>query len=578
MRIPALLAFLALSFAAHAQEAPLPTAPEGPSVTTTKQAVTAKDWMVAAANPVAAEAGAKVMRAGGNAADALVAIQLTLGLVEPQSSGLGGGAFLVYWDARERRLTTFDGRETAPIEATPTLFQDADGKPLKFLDAVIGGRSVGTPGTPRLLETVHRRYGSLAWSRLFEEPIKLAEDGFAVSPRLSSLITAEGDILKRDPTARAYFYDASGAPLTVGTMLKNPAYAETLRAIANGGTDAFYEGPIAADIVSTIRNAPGNPGLLSADDLRNYRVKERGAVCAPYREREVCGMGPPSSGALTIGQILGMLERFDLKSLGSNATSWQLIADASRLAFADRERYMADKDFVPMPTAGLLSKDYLAERAGLLSSGTKLAEAKPGNPKWSHASLWSDDEALELPSTSHIVVVDKAGNVASMTTTIETGFGSHLMVRGFLLNNELTDFSFKSQADGVPVANRVEPGKRPRSSMSPTIVLKDGRPELAIGSPGGSQIIGYVAKALIAHYDWGMDVQSAITLPNVLNRFGVMEIEKGTPAEAMAATFQAMGYEAKIDDMTSGLQAIAIGPDGLTGAADPRREGVAIGE
>ncbi|MFC5069989.1 gamma-glutamyltransferase [Flaviflagellibacter deserti] len=578
MRIPILLAFLALSFAANAQEAPLPTAPERPSGTTTKQAVTAKKWMVAAANPVAAEAGATVIRAGGNAVDALVAIQITLGLVEPQSSGLGGGAFLVYWDANEKRLTTFDGRETAPMEATPTLFQDADGKPLKFLDAVIGGRSVGTPGTPRLLETVHRRYGALAWSRLFEEPIKLAEDGFAVSPRLSSLIAAEGDVLKRDPTARAYFYDTTGALLPVGATLKNPAYAETLRAIADGGADAFYEGAIAADIVATVRNAPGNPGVLSADDLRNYRVKERGAVCAPYREREICGMGPPSSGALTIGQILGMLEGFDLKSIGSNATSWQLIADASRLAFADRDRYMADQDFVPMPTAGLLSKEYLAERAGLLASGTKLAEVKPGNPKWSHASLWSDDEALELPSTSHIVVVDRAGNVASMTTTIEAGFGSRLMVRGFLLNNELTDFSFKSQADGVPIANRVEPGKRPRSSMSPTIVLKDGKPELALGSPGGSQIIGYVAKALIAHYDWGMDVQSAISLPNVLNRFGVMEIEKGTPAETMAATFQAMGYEVKIDAMTSGLQAIAIGPEGLTGAADPRREGVAIGE
>jgi gamma-glutamyltranspeptidase/glutathione hydrolase len=347
--------------------------------------------------------------------------------------------------------------------------------------------------------------------------------------------------------------------------------------LASGGADAFYSGPIADDIVATVRTAE-NLGRLSSDDLRTYNVKEREPVCAPYRLREVCGMGPPSSGALTLGQILGMAERFDLAAMGQTATAWQVIADASRLAFADRERYMADRDFVPMPVKGLLSKDYLAERAGRIVAGTRLLEAEPGNPKWSHASLWADGDAPELPSTSHIAIVDREGNVVSMTTTIEAGFGSRLMVRGFLLNNELTDFSFRTHKDGVPVANRVEPGKRPRSSMSPTIVMKDGAPEIALGSPGGSQIIGFVAKTLIAHLDWGLDIQAAVSLPHVVNRFGTMEIEKGTAAEALAPDFRAMGYEVKIADMTSGLHAIVIAPDSLTGAADPRREGVAIGE
>ncbi len=571
------LAFL-LTSPAYAQEAPaLP--PEGASSVTPKQAVTAKDWMVVAANPLATEAGAEILRAGGNAVDAMVGIQLVLGLVEPQSSGLGGGAFLVYWDAKEKKLTTFDGRETAPSEATPTLFQDAQGRPLKFNDAVIGGRSVGTPATPRLLETVQRRYGALPWARTFQTAIRLADEGFPVSPRLASLIAAEGDLLKRYPEAARYFYDDAGAPLPAGALLRNPAYAETLRTLARDGADAFYSGPIAKDIVAAVRTAPGNPGLLSLDDLRTYRVKERDPVCTPYRAREICGMGPPSSGALALGQILGLIERFDLATLGAaSPQAWQIIADASRLAFADRERYMADSDFVPMPVKGLVAPDYLAARSAQLAPGTKLADAQPGNPKWTHARLWADGVSPEFAGTSHITVVDRDRNVLSMTTTIETGFGSRLMVRGFMLNNELTDFSFTTQKDGVPVANRLEPGKRPRSSMAPTIVLKDGSPELALGSPGGSQIIGYVAKSLIAYLDWGMDIQSAIALPNLLNRFGTMEIEKGTGAEALAPPLRAMGYEVKIADMTSGLHAVAIGADKLTGGADPRREGVAAGQ
>ncbi len=580
LRIPGLLIACCLAAApAVAQQASDTLAPERAAQVSVKQAVTARNWMVAAANPIAAEAGAEILRAGGNAIDAMVAVQLVLGLVEPQSSGLGGGAFLVYWDAAEKRLATFDGRETAPMAATPTLFQNDAGEPLAFMDAIIGGRSVGVPGTPRLLEAAHRAYGKLAWGRLFLRAIKLAEDGFPISPRLAALVAAEGDALKRHEGPRSYFFDEAGRPLPAGATLRNPAYGATLRTLAEEGVDAFYDGPIAADIIAAVRGAAGNPGVLSAGDLKAYRVKQREAVCAPYRVYEVCGMGPPSSGALTLGQILGLVEGFDLKGLGAaSPEAWQIIGDASRLAFADRERYMADSDFVPMPVKGLVARDYLTARAGLIRKGRRLDEVKPGDPKWTHAGLWADGASPELPSTSHISIVDGAGNVVSMTTTIEAGFGSRLMVRGFLLNNELTDFSFRSHRDGVPVANRVEPGKRPRSSMAPTIVLKDGAPYMSVGSPGGSQIIGYVAKALIAHIDWGMDIQSAIALPNLGNRFGPMELERGTDAEKLKPALEAMGYEVKVGDMPSGLQGIVIGPDGLMGGADPRREGAVIGE
>ncbi|MBS9478631.1 gamma-glutamyltransferase [Ancylobacter radicis] len=576
-----LLAGLLALTPAAAQQAADAQAPEraGAALTGAKTA-TGKNWMVTAANPLAAEAGAAALRAGGNAIDALVATQLVLGLVEPQSSGLGGGAFLVYWDAAQKRLTSFDGRETAPRAATPTLFQNEKGEPLGFMAAVVGGRSVGTPGTPRLMETVHRRYGKIAWAQLFRPAQHLAEEGFAVSPRLAALIAGDVETLKRDDAARAYFLDAQGAPLKAGTTLRNPAYAATLRHLAAYGADAFYGGELAAAIVRSVREAD-NPGLLSLGDLREYRVKERAPVCAPYRGYEVCGMGPPSSGALTLGQILGLLDSYDLKALGpTSPEAWRLIADASRLAFADRERYMADSDFVPMPTKGLLAPDYLKGRAELLKGDDALPAVSAGEPTWDHARAEprADGAALELPSTTQVTIVDADGNVASMTSTIEAGFGSRLMVGGFLLNNELTDFSFRSHKDGVPVANRVEPGKRPRSSMAPTIVMRDGTPVLALGSPGGSQIIGYVAKTLIAHLDWGLPLDQAIAAPNVLARFDAVEIEAGTAAEGLAPELKALGFEVKTAPMTSGVQAVAITPDGLIGAADPRREGVAIGE
>ncbi|HVK90032.1 MAG TPA: gamma-glutamyltransferase [Mycoplana sp.] len=577
----ALAALLLTSLPAWPQQASDAAAPERATTTTAAKLVTAKHYIVAAANPVAAATGAQILKEGGSAVDAAVAVQTILGLVEPQSSGLGGGAFLVYYDAARGRLTTLDGRETAPLRATPSLFLDDKGQPLEFFDAVVGGRSVGTPGTVMLLQEAHKRYGKLDWKTLFEPAAALADAGFAVSPRLAAMIAAEGDKLKKYERTKAYFFDTSGAPLKAGSILKNPDYAKTLRAIAGGGAEAFYSGPIAEAIVDTVRMAAGNPGVLTLDDLATYRVRERPAVCMSYRALEVCGMGPPSSGAITIGQTLGMIENFDIKGLGKdNAQAWRIIGDAQRLGFADRGRYLADTDYVPSPTKGLLAKEYLGKRAALLDGDKALSKdaVKAGEPEWDHALLFGRDRSIELPSTSHFVIVDKDGNVVSMTTTIENGFGSRLMTRGFLLNNELTDFSFETHENGVPIANRVEPGKRPRSSMAPTIVMKNGKPLLAIGSPGGSQIIGYVTQALVAYIDWNMDVSQIVSMPHLLNRFGTFEIEAGTDAEKLVEPLKALGYEVKVGEMNSGLQAIEITADGLKGGADPRREGVAIGE
>ena len=537
--------------------------------------VEASNWMVAAANPWAVEAGSAVLQRGGSAADALVAVQAVLGLVEPQSSGLGGGAFLVFYDASTGELTTLDGRETAPLAATPRLFQDESGAPLGFFDAVVGGLSVGTPGTPALMQSAHARWGSMPWADLLMPAINLAESGFPVSPRLAKLVARDAERLARYEATASYFLPG-GAPLQAGQILKNKPYAKTLRLLANDGVSAFYTGEIAQDIVETVQNAPGNPGVLSEMDLGIYSVRERPPVCVSFRAHDVCGMGPPSSGALTVGQILGMLETYDLSGGPADPAVRRLIGDASRLAFADRGRYMADSDFVPVPVEGLIDPDYLKTRGAALSGETALTEVVPGAPEFDHTLNWADDAALEFPSTSHFVIVDAAGNVASMTTTIENAFGSRLMVRGFLLNNELTDFSFRSHDQGVPIANRVEPGKRPRSSMAPTIVMKDDSPVLAIGSPGGSRIIGYVTQSIIAYLDWGMDVQQAVSAPHAVNRFGTYDVEAGTSAEALIEPLKAMGFEVNARDLTSGLHAISIGPV-LQGGADPRREGIALG-
>ncbi|SDN56206.1 gamma-glutamyltranspeptidase / glutathione hydrolase [Lutimaribacter pacificus] len=537
--------------------------------------VAASDWMVAVANPLAAEAGARVLRAGGSAADAMVAVQAVLGLVEPQSSGLGGGAFLVWYDAATGAVTTLDGRETAPLAATPRLFLDDKGEPLGFFEAVVGGRSVGVPGTPALLEAAHRRWGRANWAGLFGDAITLAEEGFAVSPRLAASVARDAERLASPPATAAYFLP-DGAPLAEGAVLRNPEYADMLRRIAGDGAGAFYTGEIAADIVRAVRGA-SNPGRLSALDMAIYEVKERAPVCVAYRGADVCGMGPPSSGALTVGQILGMLEGHDLPGPDS-ADAWRLIGDASRLAFADRGLYMADSDFVPVPVRGLVDPAYLAERGALLDGDDALPEVAPGQPAFDHGWNYAPGRDMAQPATSHISIVDGYGNALSMTTTIENAFGSRVMVRGFLLNNELTDFSFRSHDGGRPVANAVAPGKRPRSSMAPTIVLRDGRPVLVVGSPGGSRIIGYVAKTIIAHLDWGMDVQQAVALPHLVNRFGTYDVEEGTGAADLADALAALGYEVDTRELNSGLHAISIGPEGLRGGADPRREGVALGQ
>ncbi len=545
------------------------------------ESVRAERFMVAAAHPLATEAGLAILRQGGSAIDAMVTVQLTLNLVEPQSSGIGGGAFLVYYDADEAALTTLDGRETAPMAATPALFLDDAGEPLRFFDAVIGGRSVGTPGTLRLLEVAHRRWGHLAWADLVAPAITLADEGFLVGQRLHDALAADLDRLGKDPTARAHFYTEDGAPRPVGSRLVNPVFADTLRQIGAHGSAPFYEGAIGAAVVDAVQSHPTNPGLLTTEDLSAYAVKERPPVCVAYRAYQVCGMGPPSSGALTVGQMLGLLSGFDLGGMVPNALGTvHLLAEVGKIAFADRGLYMADSDFVDIPVQGLVDPLYIAGRAGLIDTTSALPTPVPaGTPPWNETRQRAPDESLELPSTSHFSIVDVDGNVVSITTTIESRFGARLMVGGFLLNNELTDFSFRPERDGKPVANRVEPGKRPRSSMSPTIVLDAAeQPVLAVGSPGGSRIIGYVTRTLVAVLDWNMDIQDAIDLPHVINRNGTTDLEAGTPLADLQTTLEALGHTVRVRALTSGLHGIRITPGGLVGGADPRREGMASGD
>ena len=576
------LAALVLAACAQYSAEPLPSvaaeghAPEQGTGLTEQKLVYAKDFMAASANPLATEAGYEILKRGGSAIDAMIAMQTTLGLTEPQSSGLGGGAFLVYWDNKAKKLTTFDARETAPKAATPELFLDENGKPMDFMNAVVGGRSVGVPGIPKLLEDVHKRYGKLPWASLFDKPIALAEQGFTVSPRMAKSIEQNLEPLKRYPQTAAYFLPDS-KPLAAGTVLKNPEFARSVRLLAEKGSAPFYQGAQAQNIVRAVTGAVDNPGKISMADLKNYRVIEREPVCAPYREYEVCGMGAPSSGAIALGEILGVLQNQDMKALGAeNIHSWRWIGDASRIAFADRDYYVGDPKFVNVPTRALISQAYLKPRAEEIRKAEKALENIQAGQ---FGKAYAQGMAVELPSTSHLVVVDKDGNVVSMTTSIENAFGSGLMANGYLLNNELTDFAFNPVgADGKTVANSVAGGKRPRSSMAPTIVMKEGKPYLAVGSPGGSRIIGFVAKTLVAHIDWGMDIQTAISLPNMLNRGSTYEIEEKTAAAAKAPALEQLGYKVQVRDLNSGVQGIVIGKNGLQGGADPRREGKVMGD
>ena len=568
-----LVGLLGSSVETLAQEA---QQPESTIAISTARSVKAKEFMISAANPIATQIGYEILAKGGSAIDAMVAVQFALNLVEPQSSGIGGGAFLLYWDAKTQKLYSFDGREKAPSAATPDYWLGEDGKPVKWFDAVVGGRSVGVPGTLKLLEHVHQRFGNMEWAGLLEPTRTLAAGGFQVSPRLAGLIkrsTGRGKLESFEAT-RSYFYDSNGLPLEAGHLLRNPDFAQSLALIQKEGSAPFYKGELAAKIVEAVKTE-NNPGILTLEDLANYEVIERTPVCVRYRDHDVCGMGPPSSGGLTVGQILGMLSSYDLGDAWT-ADNRHLYLEAAKLAYADRALYMADSDFVAMP-GGLLDAGYLKNRAKEIDGGKAIEKAQAGTPPQKTALRLTPDEQTERPGTSHFSIVDKQGNVVSMTTTIETGFGSRVMVGGFLLNNELTDFSRTPQKDGKAIANRVEGDKRPRSSMAPTIVMKDGKPVLAIGSPGGSRIINYVAQSLVSIIDFKMDPQEAINLGHVVNRNGATDIEKGTRAEGLVPSLEALGQTIKIRDLNSGLHAIQMKDGQLIGAADIRREGKVMG-
>ncbi|MBM9488759.1 gamma-glutamyltransferase [Pseudomonas sp. ICBG1301] len=557
----------------------------------------AERHMAAAANPLAAEAGREMLRQGGSAIDAAIAMQAVLTLVEPQSSGIGGGAFIMLWDGQT--VHAYDGRETAPAGATERLFLKADGTPMAFPEAQIGGRSVGTPGVLRALEMAHKQTGHLQWAKLFEPAIRLSEQGFAISPRLHALIAADRYIAQ-SPDMAAYFLNADGTPKATGTLLKNPALASVFKRIAKEGPDALYHGPIADEIARKVQGNR-NAGSLSQADLKGYVAKERTPLCTDYKHYRVCGMPPPSSGGIAVAQILGTLQAVEARDprlaiapmtpvksaspagLEPSPEAVHLIAEAGRLAFADRALYVADSDFTPVPVAGLVAPDYLAQRATLIGERS-MGIAKPGRPAGIQVAYAPDRSPLRI-STSQVVAVDDQGGAVSMTTTVEAAFGSHLMVQGFLLNNQMTDFSFIPEENGQPVANRVEPGKRPRSAMAPTLVFdrKSGELLATVGSPGGSQIIEYVSKSLVAMLDWNLDPQAAISLPNFGSRNGATELEAGLFSPGLKQALQDKGHTLSEIEMTSGIQAIvrtrdAQGKVSLSGGADPRREGEAVGD
>jgi len=541
-----------------------------------KKAVHGTKFMVAAANPYASKAGFNILAQGGSAVDAAIATQLVLTLVEPQSSGIGGGTFMLHWDNKKKSMTTFDGRETAPATATSELFLDKQGKPLRWIDAVVGGRSVGVPGLMAAFKKAHDKYGKLPWAVLFEQAITLAENGFVVSPRLEKLLGMNFNPgIHKLPEIKQYFFP-NGKSVKAGDLLINKKLAKVYRAIAKDGINVFYHGWIAEKIVAAVQNSPISPGLLSMKDMAAYQVVERAPVCGAYRQYNVCGMAPPSSGGIAVIQILGQLEKFDLSKYQPNsAEAMHLYTQSSRLAFADRNKYVADADFVSVPTAGLIAPEYLAKRSLLIDAKKDMGKAVAGNPAGALAQ--TNDSAIERPSTSHLTVIDGQGNAISMTSSIENGFGSAVMVEGFILNNQLTDFSLAPKKNGHWVANRVQANKRPRSSMAPMMVFNnDNSLKLLVGSPGGSRIINYVAQTIIGILDWQLDPQEAINLPKVTNRNYVTTIERGTSAEALKPLLEAKGHTVQVRDLNSGVHAIEITENGFVGGADPRREGLVL--
>jgi gamma-glutamyltranspeptidase / glutathione hydrolase len=542
------------------------------------QPAPAKRFMVVAANPLAARAGYDVLERGGSAVDAAIATELVLNLVEPQSSGIGGGAFLLHYDAKRAELAAYDGRETAPAAAKPDRFLGPDGKPLAWPAAVVSGKSAGVPGLLRMLELAHREHGKLPWAELFQPAIGLAERGFPISPRLHALLATDR-YLAMDDNARRYFYSPDGKAKPAGALLKNPELAAVLKRVASKGADAFYRGEIARDIAAAVRGRERSPGDLTEADISTYAAKERVPLCGRYRRWKVCGMPPPSSGGFAVLQMLGILQHFDLRALPPDSVeAVHLFAEAGRLAYADRDLYIADPDFIDSPLAALLDSRYLDSRARLIDLRRSMGRARAGDPACVAARFGSADP-LELPSTTHVSIVDSGGNAVALTASIESAFGNRQMVRGFLLNNELTDFSWEPVEGGKPVANRVEGRKRPRSSMAPTMVFdENGKLVMVIGSPGGHSIINYVAQTLVDVLDWGMDIQQAVAAPHRGSRNGPTDLEKGTALEKLAPELERMGHVVRIRAEASGLHGIVRTKEGWVGGADPRREGVALGE
>ncbi|SHH37649.1 gamma-glutamyltransferase [Ferrimonas marina] len=533
------------------------------------------EYMAATANPLATRAAAEILAKGGSAVDAAIAAQMVLTLTEPQSSGIGGGLFMLLWDAKAEQVLSLDGREVAPAKASPELFLDEKGQPLSWVESVVGGRAVGVPGAVAALYEAHLGYGKLPWSSLFDEAITLAEQGFEVSPRLAGLLAREFNPgLKRPGVAHDYFAP-NGQWLRAGDTLTNSALALSLKRIAAQGPKGFYQGELAQQMVTAVQQDPDRPGLLTLEDLASYRPQWRQPLCSAYRRHQVCGMAPPSSGGVAIAQILTLLEPHDLSGISPTSADFtHLFSQASRIAYADRNRYAADPDFIPVPVRQMLDRDYLKGRGSALTAARDGGTALPGQFQQQRAP----DSTEELSSTTHLVMADKAGNVVSLTSSIEMGFGSTVMVGGFLLNNQLTDFARDPGPANAPLANRVEAGKRPRSSMSPTLVLNPaGEPWLAIGSPGGSRIIGYVSQALVALMDFQLSPAEALALPRISHRNDYLMLESERTDPALPKAMEAMGYEVRQGALNSGIQLLMRTEQGWVGAADPRREGTAAG-
>jgi gamma-glutamyltranspeptidase/glutathione hydrolase len=554
-----------------------------PEVTTSfveRKAVYGKRLMAVTPHPLATKTAYDILRRGGTAVDAAIAAQVMLTLVEPAASGIGGGGFMLVYDNKTGRVLSYDGRETAPASARASMFQKANGAPMDFYEAVTGGTAVGIPGMVKLLESTHQAHGRLPWYDVIAPTMRQAKAGFPVSQRLHEQIAVDR-FLKHNPAARAYFYQPNGKPLPEGYLLKNPQLAEALSRIASNGSRAFYADFITDDIIKTVAKASRNPAKLTISDFVNYEVTRRDALCGNYRSYRVCGMAPPSAGGIVTLQVLKFLEAHDLGKLGVDSPqAIHLVAEASKLAYADRNRYIADPRFVRYNQLNLVDPAYLASRARLISPAKSMGVGAPGALPGAQqqAALWTQFEPV---STSHISIVDAVGNAVSLTGSVENTFGSRLFTNGFILNNQLTDFAFVPTVGGVPVANRVEPGKRPRSSMSPTLVFdrKSGALRMVVGSPGGARITPYVLKTLVATLDGGRNVQAAISSGNYVNLNGVTELEEDRFPRKTYAALKAKGADVTEANLSSGINVIERRPDGtLVGGTDPRREGLAMGE